>query len=281
MAPDQHADGPRDIGDGCGEAGLHVGQAEPLDDLRDKDGEPDTDPRLAEMDRSERQHAPVDKGLQHREAPMLGERPLLFLHFALEPCLLVGGEPPRLGRPVGQVEEADHPEEDRRGRLTKEQPLPAGQTKDAVEFEEPRRYRGTEPDRYRDRRHKAGDDARAMQRREPIGEIEDHAGEEAGLGETERKPQDEEADRPLGEREGARNQAPADHDAANPTARPDLLEDQIARHLENKITPEKGAGAKPEDIRAEPDILVHGQCGKPDVHAIEIADEIKYEAKRQ
>src|SRR6202023_1307607 len=62
---------------------------------------------------------------------------------------------------------------------------------------------------------------------------------------------------------------------------PDLLEDQIAWYLENKITPEKGAGAKPEDIRAEPDILVHGQCGKPDVHAIEIADEIKYEAKRQ
>jgi hypothetical protein len=85
---------------------------------------------------------------------------------------------------------------------------------------------------------------------------------------------------PPGEREGGRNQAPADHDAANPAARPDLIEDQIARHLKNEIAPEKGACAKPEDIRAEPKILVHGQRRKPDIHAIEIADEIKYEAKR-
>jgi hypothetical protein len=112
----------------------HVGQPERLDDLRDKDGEPDADPRLAEMDRSEGQHPPIDERLQHRKAPMLGERPLLFLHFALEPRLLVGGKPPRLGRPIGQVEEADHPEEDRRGRLAKEQPPPAGETKYAIEF---------------------------------------------------------------------------------------------------------------------------------------------------
>jgi hypothetical protein len=79
----------------------------------------------------------------------------------------------------------------------------------------------------------------------------------------------------------AGNQAPADHDAANPAARSDLLEDQIARHLENEVTPEKGTGAEPEDIRAEPEILVHGQRGKPDIHTIEIADEIKHEAKRQ
>jgi hypothetical protein len=86
---------------------------------------------------------------------------------------------------------------------------------------------------------------------------------------------------PRGEDECARNQAPADHDAADPAARPDLLEDQIARHLENEITPEKGAGAEPEHIRAEPEFLVHGQRRKPDIYTIEIADKIKHKAKRQ
>src|SRR5580704_6746057 len=120
-----------------------------------------------------------------------------------------------------------------------------------------------------------------MQWREPVGEIENHAGEEAGLGEPQGEPQDDEADRPPGEDEGARHQAPADHDAANPAARSDLLEDQIARHLENEITPEKCAGAEPENIRTQPEFLVHGQRGKPDIHTIEIADKIKHKAKWQ
>src|SRR5271166_653355 len=124
---------------------------------------------------------------------MLGERPLLFLHFTLEPRLLVAGKPPRLVRPIGQVEKADHPEDHRRGRLAKEQPPPAGKPENAIEFEEPGRDRCAEPDRYRDRGHETRDDARAMQRREPIGEIEDHAGEEASLGKPERKSENDEA----------------------------------------------------------------------------------------
>src|SRR6266550_132035 len=47
-----------------------------------------------------------------------------FCQFTLQPRLLVGGKPCRLGWPIGQVEEADHPEDDRRCRLAKEQPLP-------------------------------------------------------------------------------------------------------------------------------------------------------------
>src|SRR5262249_49789419 len=107
------------------------------------------------------------------------------------------------------------------------------------------------------------------------------AGEEAGLGEPQGKPQNDKTDRPLGEDEGGRHQAPADHNAANPAARSDPFEDQIARHLEDEITPEKGAGAESKDIRAEPELLVHGQRRKPDIHAIEITDEVKHKAERQ
>jgi len=89
------------------------------------------------------------------------------------------------------------------------------------------------------------------------------------------------ADRPLGEREGARDQAPADHDAADPSARADLFEDQVAWHFQEKIAPEESAGAKPKDIGTEADILVHGQRREPDVDAVQIADEIEDKAERQ
>jgi len=46
-----------------------------------------------------------------------------------------------------------------------------------------------------------------MRGREPIGEIEDHAGEEARFGKSEQKTQDEKADRPADEGKRARNQA--------------------------------------------------------------------------
>src|SRR5712672_1379079 len=102
-----------------------------------------------------------------------------------------------------------------------------------------------------------------MQRREPIGEIEDHAGEKAGLGEAEGKPQNEEADRPPGEREGGRNQAPADHDAANPAARPDLIENQIARHLENEIAQKKAPAPSPKIYELSPRSLFMVSAANP------------------
>jgi hypothetical protein len=51
--------------------------------------------------------------------------------------------------------------------------------------------------------------------------------------------------------------------------------------LEDEIAPEEGARPKPKDIGTEADILVHGQRREPDVHAVQIADEIENKAKRQ
>src|SRR5205085_9974839 len=152
---------------------------------------------------------------------------------------------------------------------------PPGEAKNAVKLEERGRNGRAEADRHRDRRHEGRDDARAMMRREPISEVEDHAGEEARLGKTQRKTQDKKANRPLGEGEATRDDAPADHDAGDPAACPDLFEDQIAWNLEQEVAPEKGAGAEPVDIAAQLQILVHRQSREPDVHAVEIANEVE------
>jgi hypothetical protein len=79
---------------------------------------------------------------------------------------------------------------------------------------------------------KAGDDAAAVRGREPIGEVKDHAREEARFGYAEQKTQNEKAGRSVNERERARNQTPADHDAGYPSPRTNSLQDQIARHLQ-------------------------------------------------
>jgi len=116
---------------------------------------------------------------------------------------------------------------------------------------------------------------------EPVSEIKDHTGEEARFGEAEQKTQDEKADRSVDERKPARNQAPADHDAGYPSPRSDPLEDQIARYLQEEISPKERPGAEPKNIRAQPKILVHCQRCEPDVHAVEIADEIEDKTERQ
>ena len=86
---------------------------------------------------------------------------------------------------------------------------------------------------------------------------------------------------PLMNANAPENQAPADHYSGYPSAGPDPLEDQIARHLQYEITPKERPRAEPKNIRAQPQILVHCQRGEPDVHAVEIANEIKNKAERQ
>jgi hypothetical protein len=212
---------------------------------------PDADPGLAEMNRAERQDAPVEQRLEHGNSAAGLNLLLLLIHLALKPCLALRRQPFRVGRSVGQVEPADRSEDDGWCRLSKEQPFPPREAEDGVQFEERRRDWRAEPDGHRDSGHEAGDDAGAMMRWEPVGEIEDHAGEEAGLGKAEGEPQDKEADWPLGEGEATGYDAPADHDPGNPPAGADLFQDQVARHLQQEIPPEEGTRAEAKHITAQ------------------------------
>src|SRR5262249_33452444 len=117
--------------------------------------------------------------------------------------------------------------------------------------------------------------------REPIGEVKDDAGEKPRFSDPEQKAQDEEAGGSIDESKPARDQSPGDHHARYPAPCADPLQDQIARHLQQKVTPEERAGAETEYIRAQSKILVHGQGRKPDVYAVQITDEIQDKTKWQ
>src|SRR5262249_49456383 len=69
--------------------------------------------------------------------------------------------------------------------------------------------------------------------------------------------------------------------AGDPYPRADFFENDVARHLEQAIAPEERGGPQRIDRRGEAEVRVHGQRGKADVDAVEIADEIRYEQQRQ
>src|SRR3954454_2147165 len=209
------------------------------------------------MDGSKRQHARIPQGLQNRERTLGGDSLLLLLHLLFEPTLFLVVEPFRVSGSVRQVNKAEKADDHRRQRFANKQPLPAGKSPDAIELKKRGRYGRAEPQRHGYRRHKSGNDARPMQWREEVREIEDHSGEKASLGKAQTKPQAEEADRPLSEGKGARNNTPGDHDAPDPEPRPDFFQDQVARHLKQEVAPEECAGSEPVNVAAEPEILVH------------------------
>ena len=104
------------------------------------------------------------------------------------------------------------------------------------------------------REHEQADDARAIGRGEPEREKEDHAGEEARLGDAEQQPHDVEAR--LAAHEGLRagDQAPGEHDAGDPAPRAETVERQIARHLEEEIGDEEDARRAAERAGGEAEI---------------------------
>ncbi len=64
-------------------------------------------------------------------------------------------------------------------------------------------------------------------------------------------------------------------------ARADFFQNDVARHFEQKIAPEEGAGRHAVSGGVETEILVHGQRGEADVYPIEIAQEINKDRQRQ
>src|SRR6267154_4319855 len=119
-----------------------------------------------------------------------------------------------------------------------------------------------------------------MALREPIGEIEHDAGEESRLGNAQDEPQRVKAQRPLYERAGGRDCAPAAEDDEYPAPRAHALEHEIRRHLEDQIADEEQARAEAEDRGREREILVHGERGEADIQPVDDADEIEQRHQR-
>jgi hypothetical protein len=127
---------------------------------------------------------------------------------------------------------------------------------------------------------KSRQEAGAIFGRIPIGEIEDDAGEEAGLGDAEQEAQDIEARDAADHRHQRRDDTPAHHDAGDPAARAEFLQREVARNLEDEIADEEDAGAPGKDQRREFQVRVHGQRGEAEIDAVEIGEEVGQDQER-
>jgi hypothetical protein len=67
---------------------------------------------------------------------------------------------------------------------------------------------------------------------------------------------------------------PYHHDAKQRFSYSDLLEDQVARHLQKDVTEIKDAGAKTVDRFGESQILDKLQLGKADIGPIDESDQV-------
>jgi hypothetical protein len=81
-----------------------------------------------------------------------------------------------------------------------------------------------------------------------MGQVVDDAREEPGFRDPEEEAQRVEATRAPDEHHGPGHQRPADHDAADPAARPDTVQDEVARDLEQAVADEENARTEPIDV---------------------------------
>ena len=166
------------------------------------------------------------------------------------------------------------PTDDRQQALDQEHPLDAAQPEDAVELQQTAGQRVAKNAGERDAHIEVAAGPAQVPGGDPVGEEEDDAGEEAGLGDTQQEAQDVEAGRPLHEHEGGGDDAPGHHDPGQPPARPDLVQQQVARDLEDGIAHEEEAGAEGVRGRADAEVGLELLLGEGDIAAVQERDDV-------
>ncbi|MNZ87247.1 hypothetical protein D3C78_1060980 [compost metagenome] len=190
------------------------------------------------------------------------------------PFLLVA-QPAGLFRSVGQPEPAEQAEQHRRGAGEEEQHLPVAQAEPAVQMGHDRAGQRTADDPGDHPGHdEGGGDAPAQRGGEPVGEVENDAGEEAGLG----HPQQEAGEDQLvgrGDEGGADgHQAPEHHDPREGGAGADALQVEVARYLEEDVAEVEDAGAEAVGGVGQGNVLGHAQLGEGQVQAVDGVDDV-------
>ena len=288
MARDEHEAHDRHrVGDGGHEALADVAEASDLvDDLADPERQPVDVDDHAEVQEAEHEHATVLERVADRVVIALQACRLLALQAPRQPLLLVGPQPGRLGGAVVEVAPHEDAAQDGRHGLDQEQPLPVLQPGGAVEDRHDRtRERRADRVGDRDGGHEEAHGAGALAGREPVGEVEDHAGEEAGLRHAQQEAHGVEAHGAGHEQRAGRDDPPRDHDARDPLARAELVQREVAGDLEEEVGDEEDAGAEAVDGAGEAEVGLEPVLGEGHVHPIQVGDDVeaqqdRYEADR-
>ena len=122
--------------------------------------------------------------------------------------------------------------------------------------------------------------AAAARRRKPVGEVQDDAGKEPGLGHAQQEAHDVEAQRGVDEHHAGRQDRPAHHDARDPAPCAHAMQHHVAGNLEQEVADEEDARAEAVHRVGELQRLLHAQLGESDVDAVEIGRDVAQEQQR-
>jgi hypothetical protein len=106
-----------------------------------------------------------------------------------------------------------------------------------------------------------------------MADVDNQAWKKTGFGQAQHKSQYIKLVLRLHEAHQHGDDAPRNHYAGNPTAGAPLLDQDAAGNLEQKIAPEKNAGAEAENLISERQLVLHLQRRIADVNAIEISND--------
>jgi hypothetical protein len=217
-----------------------------------------------EVSRRQRQDLAVREGLPERHVLAGGVLGLLSGQFILERLALVVLEPSGLGRSVGQEEQDEDAQDDCRNTPEDIGPLPARQTGDPgmVDQDAVDRLVGPDPEqevrefRANQLRERTGHEEvsqcpRSVTLGKPVGQVDDHAGIETGLGQPEQESDRVEMPGLGHQRSQGGEDPPGDHDPADPLPGTPALDDQRSRDLQEAIAGEEDPHPEAEDVVIE------------------------------
>ena len=127
--------------------------------------------------------------------------------------------------------------------------------------------------------HKASDGAGALRARKPVGEIEDDAREESGLGCSQEEAEEIETGGRIDEGHAGRYDSPGNHDDGDPATRPETQENEVGRDFEESVADEEKSSANAVNRAREAELPLHGKCGEAEIHAVKIRTDIEQEEK--
>ncbi len=233
-----------------------------------------------QIDQRQIQHAWLAHGSE--QAVLVAALGALFavddlLHLAA----LVGRQPLGVGRAVGQVE--IRPDTDGHGHQAfhGKQPLPAVPAAHAIELQQQARQGAAKDEGQRRAEVEKAHRLRPVRSGEPVGEVQDDAGEEARLGHAQQEAQHIEGGFIVGKHHRGRHQAPGDHDAAHPDARANAVHDQIAGHFQQRITDKEHAGTKRKGSVADAGIGLEGHLGKAHIGPVQKGHDVHQQQEGQ
>ncbi len=281
--------GPGDHGEGCDGVGRHRKQSDlevgdmpgqARNDLRHPIPDTEAAGLVDEIDEREQQHLRSRDGLACGEGPDMGSFQAILGELRAEPLLLVRREPAGVVGLVDEKEITRDAAEQGRYAFQQQHPAPAAQAESGGVIHDPGAQRRPEKVRHRNCGREQCHRHRLVLGTEPIGEIDDDAGEEAGFGGTEQESQHIQLQRRVHERTQCGDEAPYDQDAGDPDSGAETRQCEVARHLEQKVADEKYPGRESESAAGESQLLVHLQRRVTDVGAIYIRDDVEREDER-